>query len=267
VNASAPSLASDDLFGLDGKVVLITGSTRGIGLAIAKQCAKRGARVVISSRKADVCDAVRDEIVHDGGDAISLPCNVGEKEQLRALVDKTVEAFGAIDVLVCNAAVNPYFGPMSEIPDDAYDKIMNSNVRSNVWLCNMALPHLAKGKDGGSIIIVSSIAGLKGTRMLGAYGLSKAADSQLARNLAVEWGPKNIRVNALAPGVIKTDFAKALYANPETEKFVTKQYPIGRLGVVDDISGVAVMLASRAGAFITGQTIVIDGGTTVGGFD
>jgi NAD(P)-dependent dehydrogenase (short-subunit alcohol dehydrogenase family) len=264
---TAASLVSDDLFGLAGKVVLITGSTRGIGLAIAQQCAKRGARVVISSRKADVCERVRDEIEREGGEAISLPCNVGEKEQLRALVDATVEKWGALDVLVCNAAVNPYFGPMAQIPDDAYDKIMNSNVRSNVWLCNMALPHLAAAKDGGSIIIVSSIAGIKGTRTLGAYGLSKAADSQLARNLAVEWGPKNIRVNALAPGVIKTDFAKALYADPSTEKFVTKQYPIGRLGVVDDISGVAVMLASRAGAFITGQTIVIDGGTTIGGFD
>ena len=267
MTAHAPELAADELFGLAGKVVLITGSTRGIGRAIARQCAKRGARVVISSRKADVCESVRDEIVRDGGEAISLPCNVGEKEQLRALVDATVARWGALDVLVCNAAVNPYFGPLATIPDDAYDKIMNSNVRSNVWLCNMALPHLEKATGGGSIIIISSIAGLKGTRTLGAYGLSKAADAQLARNLAVEWGPKNIRVNALAPGVIKTDFAKALYADPATEKYVTKQYPIGRLGVVDDISGVAVMLASRAGAFITGQTIVIDGGTTVGGFD
>jgi NAD(P)-dependent dehydrogenase (short-subunit alcohol dehydrogenase family) len=257
---------SADLFDLTGKVVLITGSTRGIGLAIAQQCAKRGARVVISSRKADVCERVRDEILADGGEAISVPCNIGEKSHLHALVDATIAKWNAIDVLVCNAAVNPYFGPMSGIPDDAFDKIMNSNVRSNVWLCNMALPHIA-ARGGGSVIIVSSIAGLKGTRMLGAYGLSKAADSQLARNLAVEWGPKNITVNALAPGVIKTDFAKALYENPETEKFVTRQYPIGRLGVTDDISGVAVMLASRAGSFITGQTIVIDGGTTIGGFD
>ncbi len=257
---------SDDLFDLSGKVVVVTGSTRGIGLAIAQQCAKRGARVVISSRKADACERVRDEIRASGGEAISVPCNIGEKSQLQALVDATLAQWKSIDVLVCNAAVNPYFGPLSGIPDDAFDKIMNSNVRSNVWLCNMALPHIAAA-GGGSVIIVSSIAGIKGTRLLGAYGLSKAADSQLARNLAVEWGPKKITVNALAPGVIKTDFAKALYENPDTEKFVTKQYPIGRLGVTDDISGVAVMLASRAGAFITGQTIVIDGGTTIGGFD
>ncbi len=257
---------SDDLFDLNGKVVVITGSTRGIGLAIARQCAKRGARVVISSRKADVCERVRDEILASGGEAIAVPCNIGEKSHLQALVDATLAKWNAIDVLICNAAVNPYFGPLSGIPDEAFDKIMNSNVRSNMWLCNMALPHIA-ARGGGSVIIVSSIAGIKGTRMLGAYGLSKAADSQLARNLAVEWGPKNITVNALAPGVVKTDFAKALYENPATEKFVTSQYPIGRLGVTDDISGVAVMLASRAGSFITGQTIVIDGGTTIGGFD
>jgi NAD(P)-dependent dehydrogenase (short-subunit alcohol dehydrogenase family) len=221
---------------------------------------------VISSRKEDACESARAEIVESGGTAISVPCNIGYKEQLQGLVERTLAEFGGIDILVCNAAVNPYFGPLAKIPDDAYDKIMNSNVRSNLWLCNMALPHMAE-RGGGAVIIVSSIAGIKGTKLLGAYGLSKAADSALARNLAVEWGPKNVRVNALAPGVIKTDFAKALYENPETEKFVTKTYPIGRLGVVDDVSGVAVMLASRAGSFITGQTIVIDGGTTIGGFE
>ncbi|MBD5605049.1 MAG: SDR family oxidoreductase [Candidatus Eremiobacteraeota bacterium] len=262
--AEAP--ATTDLFDLSGKVAVITGSTRGIGRAIAEQFARRGAKVVISSRKADACEAVREGIEQAGGTAIAVPCNISAKEQLAALVETTVATWGAIDILVCNAAVNPYFGPTLGIPDDAYDKIMNSNVRSNVWLCNMALPHIASA-GGGAVIIVSSIAGIKGTRMLGTYGLSKAADSALARNLAVEWGPKNVRVNALAPGVIKTDFAKALYEDPATEKHVTKQYPIGRLGDVDDVSGVAVMLASRAGSFITGQTIVIDGGTTIGGFE
>ena len=242
----------------------MTGSTRGIGLAIAQQFARRGARVVVSSRKPEACDAAKNGIVEAGGEALAMPCNIGHKEQLQALVDATLAQWGTIDVLVCNAAVNPYFGPLAKIPDDAYDKIMNSNVRSNLWLCNMVFPAMT---GGGAAILISSIAGIKGSRMLGAYGLSKAADSQLARNLAVEWGPKNIRVNAIAPGVIKTDFAKALYENPDTEKFVTRQYPIGRLGVVDDVAGVAVMLASRAGAFITGQTIVVDGGTTISGFE
>lgn len=257
---------SDDLFDLTGKVAVITGSTRGIGRGIAEQFARRGASVVISSRKADVCEEVRDAIVATGGTATAIPCNISDKAQLAALVDGTVTAYGGIDIVVCNAAVNPYFGPLANITDDQYDKIMNSNVRSNLWLCNMALPHVA-ARGGGACIIISSIAGLKGSRLLGAYGLSKAADFQLARNLAVEWGPKNVRVNAIAPGVIKTDFAKALYEDPKMEAFVTKQYPIGRLGVVDDVSGVAVMLASRAGAFVSGQGIVVDGGTTIGGFD
>lgn len=256
----------DDLFDLTGKVAVITGSTRGIGRGIAEQFARRGASVVISSRKADVCEEVRDAIVATGGSATAIPCNISDKAQLAALVDGTVTAYGGIDIVVCNAAVNPYFGPLANITDDQYDKIMNSNVRSNLWLCNMALPHVA-ARGGGACIIISSIAGLKGSRLLGAYGLSKAADFQLARNLAVEWGPKNVRVNAIAPGVIKTDFAKALYEDPKMEAFVTKQYPIGRLGVVDDVSGIAVMLASRAGAFISGQGIVVDGGTTIGGFD
>jgi len=257
---------NDDLFDLTGKVAVITGSTRGIGRGIAEQFARRGASVVISSRKADVCEEVRDAIVATGRTATAIPCNISDKSQLAALVDGTVMAYGGIDIVVCNAAVNPYFGPLANITDDQYDKIMNSNVRSNLWLCNMALPHVA-ARGGGACIIISSIAGLKGSRLLGAYGLSKAADFQLARNLAVEWGPKNVRVNAIAPGVIKTDFAKALYEDPKMEAFVTKQYPIGRLGVVDDVSGVAVMLASRAGAFVSGQGIVVDGGTTIGGFD
>ena len=257
---------NDELFDLTGKVAVITGSTRGIGRGIAEQFARRGASVVISSRKADVCEKVRDAIVATGGTATAIPCNISDKSQLAALVDGTVTAYGGIDIVVCNAAVNPYFGPLANITDDQYDKIMNSNVRSNLWLCNMALPHVAV-RGGGACIIISSIAGLKGSRLLGAYGLSKAADFQLARNLAVEWGPKNVRVNAIAPGVIKTDFAKALYEDPKMEAFVTKQYPIGRLGVVDDVSGVAVMLASRAGAFVSGQGIVVDGGTTIGGFD
>jgi len=266
VSAAQVAAVRDDSFDLTGKTAIVTGSTRGIGLAIATAFADRGARVVVSSRKADACEAARAAIVERGGEAVAVPCNIGEKEQLRTLVDRTLEAYGAIDVLVCNAAVNPYFGPLSGIGDDAFDKIMNSNVRSNVWLCNMVQPSMTAA-GGGAIVIVSSIAGLKGSRMLGAYGISKAADAQLARNLAVELGPNNIRVNAIAPGIIKTDFAKALYENPDVEKFVTKQYPLGRLGVVDDVSGVAVMLASRAGAFITGQTIVVDGGTTIGGFD
>ena len=257
---------TDELFDLAGKVAIVTGSTRGIGRAIAEAFARRGAAVTISSRKAEACDAVRDAIVASGGNAIAEPCNISEKAQLEQLVARTRETFGGIDIVVANAAVNPYFGPLAGIDDEVYEKIMHANVRSSVWLANLALPHVA-ARGGGSFTIVSSIAGLRGTRTLGAYGLSKAADFQLARNLAVEWGPKNVRVNAIAPGVVKTDFAKALYEDPKTEAAVTRQYPLGRLGVVDDVAGVAVMLAARAGSFISGQTIVVDGGMTIAGLD
>jgi NAD(P)-dependent dehydrogenase (short-subunit alcohol dehydrogenase family) len=254
------------LFDLDGKVALVTGSTRGIGLAIAREFAAHGARVVVSSRKSDVCERVRDEIVAAGGDAFSFACNVGHKDQLKGLVDATLERYGGIDVLVCNAATNPYMGPLAEISDEAFDKIMGTNVRSNLWLCNMVIPQMSE-RGGGAVILLSSIAGLKGTRQLGAYAISKAADSQLARNLAVEWGSRNVRVNCIAPGIVRTDFAKALYDNPAVHKAAVAHYPLGRLGEVDDVSGAAVFLASRAGAFVTGQTIVVDGGTTIAGFD
>ena len=262
----AQAAARGGLFDLSGKVALITGSTRGIGFGIAQRFAEHGARVVISSRKADACERAKAAIESAGGEALAVPCNIGRKEELQALVAATLDAWGAIDVLVCNAAVNPYFGPLAEIPDDAYDKIMSSNVRSNVWLCNMVLPGMAES-GGGAVILMSSIAGQLGTRLLGAYALSKAADSQLARNLAVEWGAKNVRVNCIAPGIVRTEFAKALYEDPQVYETALKAYPLGRLGEVDDISGAAVFLASRAGAFVTGQTIVIDGGTTIGGFD
>jgi NAD(P)-dependent dehydrogenase (short-subunit alcohol dehydrogenase family) len=255
-----------NLFDLSGKVALVTGSTRGIGLAIAKQFAEHGARVVVSSRKPEACEAAKAEIVKAGGDAFSFPCNVGFKEQLQALVDATLAQYGKIDVLVANAAVNPHFGSLATISDEAFDKIMGSNVRSTLWLANMVIPGMA-ARGGGAVILLSSIAGLKGTRYLGAYAMSKAADSQLARNLAVEWGAKNVRVNCLAPGIVRTDFAKALYEDPALYATALKHYPLGRLGEVDDIAGAAVFLAARSGDFVTGQTIVIDGGTTIAGFD
>jgi len=260
---SAPAASA---FDLTGKAALVTGSTRGIGLAIAEALARHGARVAVSSRKPEACERAREQIVALGGEAIGVPCNVSFKEQLQALVDATLEAFGGIDVLICNAGINPYFGPLAEITDDAYDRIMNTNVRSNLWLCNMVLPQMA-ARGGGAAVIVSSIAALGGTRWLGAYGISKAADVALARNLAVEWGPKNVRVNCLAPGIIKTEFARALYEDPAVEARALRKYPLGRLGEPDDVAGAAVFLASRAGAFVTGQTLVIDGGATAGGFD
>ena len=250
------------LFDLSGKVAVITGSSRGIGRAIAIRMAQHGAKVVISSRKAEACDKVAAEVKQAGGEAIVVPCNVSDKAQLQALVDATVTQWGRIDILVCNAAVNPFFGPSKDIPDEAFDKIMAVNIKSNHWLANMVAPGMAE-RGGGAIIIISSVGGLFGSNTLGAYGISKAADMQLARNLAVEWGPQNVRANCIAPGLIKTDFARALWENPEISKKATRGYALRRIGEPDEIAGAAVFLASAAGQFMTGQTMVIDGGGMV----
>jgi NAD(P)-dependent dehydrogenase (short-subunit alcohol dehydrogenase family) len=251
------------LFDLTGQVAIVTGSTKGIGKAIVEAFAQAGAKVVVSSRKEDKCREVADAIQAAGGEAIAVPCNISHKEQLQALVDAALHSWGRIDVLVCNAAVNPYYGPLAEIPEAAYDKIMDTNVKSNLWLCNMVAPLMAARKDG-AIVIVSSIGGLKGSQNLGAYGLSKAADMQLARNLAVEWGPDNIRVNCIAPGLVRTDFARALWEDPEANARAVASYPLGRLGEPEDIAGAALFLAARSGRFVTGQTLVVDGGNTIG---
>ena len=213
------------LFDLTGKIAIVTGSTKGIGLAIATRMAEHGATVVISSRKADACEKVAAGIVAAGGKAVVIPCHIGRKEELRNLVDRTVAECGGIDILVENAAVNPYLGPAADMPDEAFDRVMGSNVRSNVWLANMAIPHMVE-RGGGAVIVISSIGGIRGSAQLGAYGISKAADMQLARNIAVEWGPKNIRANAIAPGLVRTDFARALWEDPTLYRKRTKDTPL-----------------------------------------
>jgi len=252
-----------NLFDLTGKSAIVTGSSRGIGKAIAHRLAEHGANVVVSSRKADACEAAAAEINDAVGRkaAIAIPANIAAKEALQQLVNETERAFGKIDILVCNAASNPYFGPMGDMADDQFNKILQNNIVSNHWLINMCAPKMRERKDG-SIIIVSSIGGLRGTNVLGAYAISKAADMQLARNLSLEFGPDNVRVNTIAPGLIKTDFARALWENPQILKASTDRSPLRRIGDPDEIAGMAVLLASKAGAFVTGQTIVIDGGQT-----
>jgi NAD(P)-dependent dehydrogenase (short-subunit alcohol dehydrogenase family) len=252
------------LFSLENNVALITGSTKGIGKAIATRMAEQGAKVIISSRNQDACDEVAGEINAQGGQAIAVACNINYKEQLQNLVAKSQEAFGTINTLVCNAALNPYFGPSQDIPDEAFDKVMHANIGSVHRLCQLVIPGMADA-GGGAVIIVSSIGGIKGTDSLGAYAISKAADMQIARNLAVEWGPKNVRVNCIAPGLIRTDFARALWENPEIYEATVSKYPLRRIGEPDEIAGAAVMLASKAGSFTTGQTLVIDGGGTIAG--
>ena len=252
------------LFDMKGKVAVITGSTRGIGRAIAERMAEHGAKVVISSRKADVCDQVAKEIndKFGKGTAVAVAANISSKENLQNLVDESNRAFGKIDVLVCNAASNPYYGPLAGISDDQFRKILDNNIVANNWLISMVVPQMIERRDG-SIIIVSSIGGLKGSTILGAYAISKAADMQLARNLAQELGPDNIRVNCIAPGLVKTDFARALWEDEARRAERIAATPLRRLGEPRDIGGVAVFLGSKAGDFMTGQTMVIDGGATI----
>ena len=249
------------LFDLKGKVAIVTGSSRGIGQSIAENLAEAGARVVVSSRKAAACEPVAEGIRKKGGEAIVIPASISDKAQLQNLVEETRKQLGPIDILVCNAASNPYFGPTTGLSDEVFRKISDNNILSNIWLATMVYPDM-KAKKDGAIIIVSSIGGLKASTEIGAYCISKAADMQLARNLAAEWGPDNIRVNCIAPGLIMTYFARALYEGDRKAKREAET-PLRRLGTPDDIGGIAVMLASPAGSFITGQTIVADGGVTI----
>lgn len=249
-------------FSLTEKVAIVTGSSRGIGRATAELMGQLGAKVVVSSRKAEACEPVAEAIRAAGGRAAVIPCNISRRAEVEGLVAGTLAQFGRLDVLVCNAAVNPYYGPLAGLTDEAFDKIMGSNVRSNLWLCNLAIPHIV-AQGGGSVVIVSSIAGIRGTPIIGAYGISKAADFALARNLAVEWGPQNVRVNCIAPGLIKTDFARALWEDDAAVAKRNADTPLRRIGSPDEIAGVAAFLASSAASFITGQVIVADGGVTI----
>jgi len=254
-----------NLFDLTGKVAIVTGSSRGIGKAIAEALAEQGAHVVISSRNQDACDPVAADLNarHGEGRAIAVAASISSKQALQNLVDQTLAAFGRIDVLVCNAASNPYYGPMAGISDEQFRKILDNNVIANHWLINMVAPAMLEREDG-SIIIISSVGGLTGSSTIGAYNISKAADFQLARNLAAEFGPKGVRINCIAPGLIRTDFARALWENPDTLRAVTRHTPMRRIGEPHEIAGAAVFLASPASTFMTGQAIVVDGGSTIG---
>ena len=252
------------LFNLKNKSILITGSSRGIGKSIAHQCALHGANVIISSRKLDACEKTANEINNEVGNEIAFPiaANISDESQLDLLVGSTRKKLGKIDVLICNAATNPFMGSMLDMPSEKFDKGMNNNIKSNQVLCNLVLPEMIDRNDG-SIIIISSIAAIKGSPILGAYNISKAADVMIVKNIAAEFGNKNIRANSIAPGLIKTDFAKALWENPDILKAVLSTTPMQRIGEPNEIAGVAVMLASDAGNYINGQTIVVDGGTTI----
>jgi len=248
------------LFDLTGKIALVTGATRGIGRSIAEELGKAGAKVAICSRKTDACAETEADLARSGIEVLAMPCNVSRKEELQALVDATRARWGRIDIVVANAATNPYYGPLTGIGDEAFDKIFANNLKSVLWLAAMTLPGMSAG---GSFILVGSIGGIIANTVIGAYGMSKAAAHHLVRNLAAEWGPKNVRVNAIAPGLIKTEFARALWEDPKRAEERVSNTPLRRLGEPRDIGGIAVFLASPAAAFITGQCIVADGGVTI----
>ena len=247
------------MFDLSGRVALVTGATRGIGKSIAEELARAGAKVAICSRKAESCEQVKAEFEKKNIEVLAKACNVSRKEELQALVDATLAKWGRIDIVVANAASNPYYGPLTGISDEAFDKIFANNVKSVLWLAALTLPGMAE-RRGGSFIVVGSIGGLLANTIIGAYGVSKAADHHLVRNLAAEWGPKNVRVNTIAPGLVKTEFARALWEDEKRAAERIDATPLRRLGEPRDIGGVAVFLASDAAAFITGQCIVADGG-------
>ena len=250
-------------FGMTGKVAIITGSSRGIGKAIAEDYADHGAKVVITSRNIGPCEEVAAAInAKHPGAAIAIASSLSSKETLQAMVDAGRAAFGRIDVLICNAASNPHYGPMETITDEAFRKTLDLNIVSQHWLITMVAPEM-RARKSGSIILVSSIGGLRGSEILGAYAITKAADIQMARNLAREFGPDNVRINALAPGLVRTDFAKALWENPENLKHSVEGACLGRIGEPHELAGAAVFLGSDASSFMTGQTLVVDGGVVV----
>jgi NAD(P)-dependent dehydrogenase (short-subunit alcohol dehydrogenase family) len=250
------------LFDLSGKNAIVTGSSRGIGRAIAEAFAEAGAKVVISARNAGPCEEVAASIRAKDGEAIVVPARISDKAQLENLVARTREAWSRVDILVCNAAVNPHYGSLEQLTDEVFERMMVNNVLSNLWLSRLVVPDMRAARDG-AIIFITSTAALRSTTMLGMYGVTKSADYALCRNLAAEWGPDNVRVNCIAPSVVTTQFARVLYEDPARRAAREAGTLLKRLGEPDDIAGVAVMLASRAGAYITGQTIVVDGGTTI----
>jgi NAD(P)-dependent dehydrogenase (short-subunit alcohol dehydrogenase family) len=250
------------LFDLSGKTAIVTGSSRGIGRAIAETFAEAGGKVVISARNTAPCEETAAAIRATGGEAIAVPARISDKAQLENLVAKTREAWGRVDILVCNAAVNPHYGSLDKLTDELFERMMVNNVLSNLWLSRMVAPDMRERRDG-AIIFITSTAALRATTILGMYSVTKTADYALCRNLAAEWGPDNVRVNCIAPSVVTTQFARVLYKDPERRAAREAGTLLKRLGEPDDIAGVALLLASRAGAYITGQTIVVDGGTTI----
>lgn len=255
-------MTASELFSLKGKTALITGASKGIGEAIARLYAGCGAQVIINSRKQEELDKVADSIRSEGGNCTGIAANAGDIAACKMLVEKVVSDFGGIDILVNNAASNPVFGPVVECEEWAFDKIMQVNVKAPFELGKLVYP-IMKNRGGGSVINISSVAGLTPDPGLGIYSVSKAALNMLTKVTAKEWGADKIRVNAICPGLIKTKFSEALWQNEKWLSQFVKQLPIARMGTVEEIAGLALLLASDAGAYCTGTVFTADGGITI----
>ena len=252
------------LFSLEGQTALITGGSRGIGRAIALRMAEAGASVIVNGRTAETCEAVVEEIRTAGGQARALPYNISRIEDATALAHDSLDTFGKVDIFVGNAAANPYYGPVLDVEMSAFDKIVDTNIKANLLISKVLVPPMVQRK-AGCLMFITSVAGLQASDNLGIYGMSKAAEAALVRNLAAEHGPSNVRVNCIAPGLVKTDFARALWEDKDRLAKTMSAYPLRRMGTPDEIAGTAVWLASPAGGFVTGQTIVVDGGVSMVG--
>ena len=252
-----------DLFDLSGRVALVTGATGGLGAAIVEAFAAQGATLVVSDQDGARCEASASRVRSHGGAAHGMAADMADAESIDALVERALGRCGRIDVLVCNAGIQGPAGPLGETRDADWEQVMSINLRSAMRLTARVIPGMAE-RGEGSVILMSSIAGLRGNKAIGLYGLSKAALAQLARNLAVEWGPQGVRVNAISPGLIRTPLAEGLLGNPEFMARRRSLTPLRRVGEPHEIAGAALMLASRAGGFITGHNLVVDGGTTIG---
>ncbi len=251
------------LFDLSGQVALVTGATRGIGLAIARAYGQAGARLAISSENPEDCRQVAAQLAEEGIEAWPLAADLGQQAQVQALAEGVLAHFGQLDILVCNAGIAPHMGPLASATQAQWQATLTVNLQSAVWLTSALIPALV-ARGGGSVVLMASIAGVRGNRGLGLYGLSKAALAQLARNLAVEWGPSNVRVNAISPGVVQTEFARPLTDQPAVMDKRLALTPLRRVGTPQEIAAVALLLAAPGGAFITGQNLIVDGGTTIG---
>ncbi|MEM1135692.1 MAG: glucose 1-dehydrogenase [Bacteroidota bacterium] len=252
----------DQLFSLKGKVAIVTGASKGIGEAIAYFLGKAGAKIVISSRKQEAVEAVAKRFAKEDIEVHAIACQMGNMEAVEKLVIETISKFGTIDIVVNNAATNPVFGPLIETDLKAYDKIMDVNVKGPLHLCKLAYPYLKKS-DNASVINISSVEGVSPGFGLGLYSMSKASLIMLSKVLAKEWGSDNIRINTICPGLIKTKFSQSLWGNEKILKQVMFQQPIKEIGQPEDIAGLALMLATKSGAYCTGAIFTADGGLTI----